>query len=58
MKLKKCPYCDSEFEGHTKDHALYQLKQHVISRHSTMEQVEFFQKLFDNLKEDDKNGKD
>jgi len=57
MQKKICPYCEKEFEGHDEDHALYQLKQHVISKHTTMEQFKFFQKLFDNHKDEaDNNG--
>jgi len=33
METKKCPYCDKEFEGHTKDQVEYIVKQHILSKH-------------------------
>lgn len=33
MEKKKCPFCDKEIEGHTKDQVDYLIKQHCLSKH-------------------------
>jgi len=34
MEKKKCPYCNKEIVGYSKNHIDYLLKQHILSKHS------------------------